>query len=246
MDPWIIGLIAVVVVGLAVILYGALSDRAKNRRRAEEMLAPPQRDIPQFTPAENKPRYLSELQARRSPDGADLDLSVGQRAEITSALQEPSTVTLPTGFLSDDFITDRPTGWAVLSRPFVLVCAEPVESFRELLGLLEKLIMSRIPLVLVAPEFAAEVRSTLEVNQLQHTMSLLAIAADDDVRTRVVELTGAEALSRTDLQSGYVLMKHLGRCDTWVSSNKLSYVIKPAVVRESGAQDPDHDSPSGS
>ena len=39
-------MIAIVAVALVLTVYGALSDRAKNRRRAAEMLGPPQRDIP--------------------------------------------------------------------------------------------------------------------------------------------------------------------------------------------------------
>jgi len=37
-DPWSIGLIALIVVGLAAIIFGALWDRRRNKRRAAEML----------------------------------------------------------------------------------------------------------------------------------------------------------------------------------------------------------------
>ena len=89
MEPWIIGLIALVVVGLGVIVYGALHDRARNRRRAAEMLAPPPRMIPQFKADSPAPHYLSELQARRPPPEAEpTDLTPSQREAITrSALR---------------------------------------------------------------------------------------------------------------------------------------------------------------
>ena len=45
-QTWVVVMIAVVAVALVLTVYGALSDRAKNRRRAAEMLGPPQRDIP--------------------------------------------------------------------------------------------------------------------------------------------------------------------------------------------------------
>ena len=61
MEPWIIGLIALVVVGLGVIVFGALHDRARNRRRAAEMLAPPPRTIPQFKA--RRPRPALRLRA---------------------------------------------------------------------------------------------------------------------------------------------------------------------------------------
>ncbi len=70
LDPWTLGLVAVVVLGLALIAYGALHDRARNRRAREEMLSPPKREIPQFRPDTPAPQYLSELQARRPPADA--------------------------------------------------------------------------------------------------------------------------------------------------------------------------------
>ena len=70
---------------------------------------------------------------------------------ITQQLADPHTVTVSAGYASRDFITDSSSDWAVLERPAVLVCGDPIESFRELIGTLEKLILSRTPLVVVAP-----------------------------------------------------------------------------------------------
>ena len=71
MDAWQIGLIVLIIVGLGLVVFGALWDRARNRRRAAEMLAPPPRTIPQFRPDAPPPHYLSDLQARRPrPDAA--------------------------------------------------------------------------------------------------------------------------------------------------------------------------------
>ncbi|HKN43267.1 MAG TPA: hypothetical protein VJW23_05040, partial [Propionibacteriaceae bacterium] len=83
MDPWSIGLIALIVVGLAAIIFGALWDRRRNKRRAAEMLAPPARSIPRFKPDAPAPHYLSDLQARRKPDDAKAsDLTQAEREAI--------------------------------------------------------------------------------------------------------------------------------------------------------------------
>src|SRR3712207_2383432 len=88
-DAWTVGLVVLVVVGLGVILFGALWDRAANRRRAAEMLAPPQRVIPGFHPDAPAPRYLSELQARRAPaEVQDIGLDDEERAELSRRLAE--------------------------------------------------------------------------------------------------------------------------------------------------------------
>ena len=116
---------------------------------------------------------------RRSPaDSRPAALTAEDRKTITRQIADTQTVTIPAGYASRDFVTDPASGWAVLDRPAVLVCADPVETVRELLGVLEQLIMSRTPLVVVAPSLAPEVLATLEVNQIQQTMQLLAVTPD--------------------------------------------------------------------
>lgn len=228
-DPWTIGLIALVAVGLGAIVFGALSDRAKNRRRAAEMLAPPKRLIPQFAPQSASPRYVSDLQARRPP--GDLPaLSRTDRDTITAQLTRADTVTIPDGYASTDFITDPTSGWAVLEAPVVLVCGDPVASLRELLPLLEKLLVTHTPLAVVAPAFSREVRTTLEVNAIRRTLSVLAVQVPDDAQRRVVlDATGATLTDQSDRQAGYLPFDHLGHCDRWVSTAKQSHLIRDAT-----------------
>ncbi len=225
-DPWTIGLIAVIVVGLAVIMFGALSDRVKNRRAAVEMMAPPQRTIPHFRPDSPAPRYLSELQARRrTTDDRPTELSSSDRDQIGTQLRDASTIAIKTGYLSRDFVTDATSSQAVLDQPRVLVCADRIESTRELLTILEKLILSRTPLVVVAPSLSDEVRGTLEVNAIQQTMRLLAVTPNQTELVQVADATRAQARTRSDLQAGYIWPEHLGGCDRWVSTATASYVI---------------------
>jgi hypothetical protein len=228
-EPWTVGLVAVIVIGLAVIVFGALWDRAKNRRAAAEMLAPPQRTIPQFRPDSPAPSYLSDLQARRPPaDLAARELSSAEREQLAAQVKDPSTVTLDAGFSSRDFITDRSSSQAVLDQPRVLVCGERIESTRELLAILEQLILSGTPLVVMAPSLSDEVRGTLEVNQIQGTMRLLAVTprTGEDLQ-RAANATDAQIRSRSDLQGGYAWSEHLGSCARWVSTARNSYVIGP-------------------
>ncbi len=228
MDPWTAGLIIVVVVGLGLIVFGALGDRAKNRRRAAEMLAPPKRSIPQFAPDAPAPSYLSDLQARRPPSGTN-ELSRADRDAIGLQLARTETTSIAAGYASQDFITDPTSGWAVLDQPAVLVCGDPVDSLRELLPLLERLILSRKPLVVIAPAFAHEVRATLEVNSIQRTMSLLAVEARSDACRSVADATGATVTDQSDRRAGYLPGEHLGRCARWVATAKQSYLVRDAA-----------------
>ena len=234
MEPWIIGLIALVAVGLGVIVYGALHDRARNRRRAAEMLSPPSRTIPHFKADAPAPHYVSELQARRVPPGAEpSDLTASQRAVITTQLSDPATITIRAGYASKDFATDRSSGWAVLESPRVLVCADPVTSMRELLTVLEKLIISRTPVALIAPGMADEVRTTLEVNKIRQLIQVVAVTAPDaDLRT-IAAATDARLIDRADRQAGYLDLDRLGRCARWISTPTASHIVVAADLEPS-------------
>ena len=231
MDLWQVGLITVIVVGFGLIVFGALWDRARNQRRARELLSPPPRTIPQFRPDAPAPHYLSDLQARRRRTGTDgTALTAEERERINRQIADASTVTVPTGYASRDFVTDATSGWAVLDHPAVLACPDPVDSVRELLPVLERLIMTGTPLVVLAPKLSAEVQGTLEVNAIQHTMRLLAVTPAAPALYNLAAACGADPIELADRQAGYFPAERLGRCERWVSTAKASHVIVSAEV----------------
>ena len=234
-DPWSIGLIVLIVAGLAAIIFGALWDRQLNKRRAAEMLAPPKRTIPHFTPDAPAPHYLSDLQARRRPENSPSNLSEAERQAISRQLADPNTVTVNVGYASRDFITDASSGWAVLEQPAVLVCGDPIQTFRELLGALEKLILSKTPLVVVAPAIAREVLATLEVNAIRQTMRLLAVICNQACLTTVAAACQAMIIDRSDRQSGYLAPDQLGHCERWISSDTSSHLVVAAETKQESA-----------
>jgi hypothetical protein len=236
MDPWSIGLLVLIIAGLGAIIFGALWDRRRNKQRAVEMLAPPPRTIPQFKPDAPAPHYLSDLQARRRPENAEpTDLSDAERESITQQLADPQTVSVKAGYASRDFITDSNSGWAVLEHPAVLVCGDAVATFRELLGTLEKLILTKAPLVVVAPAIAPDVVATLEVNKIRRTMRLLAVICDDAGRSTIAAACQAMIIDRSDRQSGYLGPDYLGRCERWISTPTSSHLIVAAETKQESA-----------
>lgn len=232
MEGWQIGLIAVLVVGVAVIVFGALKDRRTNERRVREMLAPPERDIPRFAPDSPTPHYLSELQARRPPNSAESTaLAPEERAELQAAIDSPGVTTIRAGYASRDLITDQPTGWSVLQRPAVLVSTEPISAIRELLGVLERQLPTSRPLVIAAPAISQELIRTFEVNHIQQLLTVLPVVIPDDpgALRQIAEITGATPMSRTDLQAGYVPPHALGSCATWIAAPDRSYLLPDAT-----------------
>lgn len=228
MEGWQLGLIAVLVIGVAAIVFGAVRDRRINERRRREMLAPPERSIPKFSPDAPTPNYLSELQARRPPPDANpTDLSPAERDELRAAMAAPDTTVIEQGYATADLVTDRETAWSVLRRPDVLVADADIATVRELLGVLEHQLPTGRPLVVVAPAIGQELLATFAVNHIRQVITVLpVIVADDAVRRQIASATGAQLMSHLDLQSGYLVPGLLGSCATWVSSSRQSHLIR--------------------
>ena len=144
-------------------------------------------------------------------------------------------MTVDTGYASRDFITDSSSAWAVLDRPAVLVCGDAIESFRELITTLEKLILSRTPLVVVAPSIASDVLATLEVNTIRGTARLLAVICDQKRGGTIAAACQAMIMDRSDRQSGYLGPDHLGHCERWISTATSSHLIITAETTKESA-----------
>lgn len=226
-EGWQLGLIAVLVVGIAVILVGAISDRGRDRRRRREMLAPPERHIPHLAPDAPAPRYISQPQAHRPPPGAETaELSAAERERLREAIAASSVTSVDVGYSTPGLVTDPPTGWSVLTDPAVLVTEAELTSIRELLAVLERRGPSGRPLVLAAPGISRELVDTFAVNHIQGLMTVLPLVAGDPAdRQRIADATGATPVSRVDLRSGYLAPDALGACRTWVATQDRSYLL---------------------
>jgi hypothetical protein len=81
-------------------------------------------------------------------------------------------------------------------------------------------------LVVVAPAIGDELLSTFAVNHIRQVITILpVIVTDESVRRQIATTTGAQLMSHTDLQSGYLVPGLLGTCDTWVSSARQSHIL---------------------
>ncbi|SDU98746.1 hypothetical protein SAMN04488544_3046 [Microlunatus sagamiharensis] len=216
-------MVVVLVVALALTVYGALHDRALNRRRAAEMLGPPARDIPNLPSDAPSPAYVTEAQARRRPETARDTLGERDR-------DAEGTVEVAAGHASADFATDTRTGTAVLDAPLVLVCEGGVGTIRELLPALEHAIRASRPLVVVAPSIAPDVLGTLEVNAIQGLVPGVAVLADDAVRAEIASLSRAVPVDATDRRSGWTDPAAFGRLARWTSTRTSSRLTPAASL----------------
>src|SRR5262247_1167910 len=105
------------------------------------------------------------------------------------------------GYLSPYMITDAERMEAVLEDPYILVANQKIGAVKDLLPVLEQVIQSGKPLLIVSEDVEGEALATIVVNKLRGTFTAVAVKAPGfgDRRKRMLEdigiLSGAEVIT---------------------------------------------------
>ena len=105
------------------------------------------------------------------------------------------------GYISHYFVTDAERMETVLDEPYVLVVNSKIGSIKDLLPLLEKVMQSGKPLLILAEDTDGEALSTLVVNKIRGTFKSVAVKAPGfgDRRKAMLQdiaiLTGGQVIS---------------------------------------------------
>ena len=81
------------------------------------------------------------------------------------------------GFISPYFVTDADRQEAVLENPYILIVNSKITAVNDLLPLLEKVMNSGKPLLILAEDVEGEALATLVVNKLRGTFTSVAVKA---------------------------------------------------------------------
>src|SRR2546423_391006 len=119
----------------------------------------------------------------------------GMELEFTEGMQ------FDKGYISPYFVTDQDRMEAVLEDPYILIANQKIGSVRDLLPVVEQVVQSGKPILVVAEDVEGEALATLVVNKLRGTLRAAAVNAPGlgDRRQRRLEdiaiLTGAEVIT---------------------------------------------------
>jgi chaperonin GroEL len=105
------------------------------------------------------------------------------------------------GYISPYFVTDPERQEAVLDEPYILIVNKKISSAQELLPVLEKVLNTGKPLVVISEDVEGEALATLVVNKIRGTFNAIAIKAPGfgDRRKAMLQdiaiLTGGQVVS---------------------------------------------------
>ena len=119
----------------------------------------------------------------------------GMELEFTDGIQ------FDKGFISPYFVTDADRQEAVMENPYILIVNSKITAVNDLLPLLEKVMNSGKPLLILAEDVEGEALATLVVNKLRGTFTSVAVKAPGFGERRkamlqdIAILTGGEVIS---------------------------------------------------
>ncbi|HST41609.1 MAG TPA: chaperonin GroEL [Conexibacter sp.] len=153
----------------------------------------------------------------------------GMDLEFTEGMQ------FDKGYISPYMVTDQDRMEAVLEDPYILIANSKIGSVRDILPVLEAVIQSGKPLLIIAEDVEGEALATLVVNKLRGTFTGVAVKAPGfgDRRKRMLEdiaiLSGGEVITEDlGLKLENTQISQLGRARRVVVAKDNTTVIDGA------------------
>jgi len=143
------------------------------------------------------------------------------------------------GYLSPYFVTNAEKMEAELESPFILIYDKKISSMKELLPILELVVQTGKPLVIIAEDLEGEALATLVVNKIRGSLKIAAVKAPGfgDRRKAMLEdiaiLTGGTVISE---ERGFKLenadITYLGRAEKITIDKDNTTIINGAGTKE--------------
>ena len=153
----------------------------------------------------------------------------GMDLEFTEGMQ------FDKGYISPYMVTDQERMEAVLEDPYILIANQKIGSVRDVLPVLEQVIQSGKPILIIAEDVEGESLATLVVNKLRGTFTGVAVKAPGfgDRRKRMLEdiaiLTGGEVITEEmGLKLENTQLTQLGRARRVVVAKDNTTIIDGA------------------
>jgi chaperonin GroEL len=150
----------------------------------------------------------------------------GMDLEFTEGMQ------FDKGYISPYMVTDQERMEAVLEDPYVLIANQKIGSVRDILPVLEQVIQSGRPLLIIAEDVEGESLATLVVNKLRGTFTGVAVKAPGfgDRRKRMLEdiaiLAGGEVITEEmGLKLENTQLSQLGRARRVVVTKDTTTIV---------------------
>ncbi|BDU73101.1 chaperonin GroEL [Mesoterricola silvestris] len=181
-------------------------------------------------------RIIADAMAKVGKDGViTVEEAKGRDTELTVV----EGMQFDRGYLSPYFVTNPDQMKVELESPLVLIYEKKISNMRDLLPLLEQVVNSRRPLLIIAEDVDGEALATLVVNKIRGTLNIAAVKAPGfgDRRKAMLEdiaiLTGGKAVTEDlGLKLENLKIEDLGTAKKIVIDKENTTIIEGAGAPE--------------
>ncbi len=162
-------------------------------------------------------------------------ITVEENKSLETELEVVEGMQFDRGYLSPYFITDADKMQAVLESPYILLFEKKLSNLQSMLPVLEAVVQSGKPLLIVAEDVEGEALATLVVNKLRGGLKIAAVKAPGfgDRRKAMLEdmaiLTGGQMVSEDlGIKLENVTLDMLGRAKKVVITKENTTIVDGA------------------
>ena len=133
-------------------------------------------------------------------------INVDESKNFDTVLEVTKGLKYDNGYISPYMLTDDSKNKIVLENPLILATNNKITSIQEILPILEEIVKSHRPLLIIADDLEQEAISTIIINKLQGTFNVVATKAPEfgdnqkAILTDIAILTGANFIDK-DIQT---------------------------------------------
>ncbi len=148
-------------------------------------------------------RLLADAVERVGKDGV---ITVDEGKSLATEVEWVEGMQFDRGYLSPYFVTDPQAMEAVLEDVYVLIHEKKISNIKELVPVLEKVVSSGKPLLIIAEDVDGEALATLVINRLRGTIKVAAVKAPGYGDRRKAMLEDVAILT-----GGFAIFESLGK-----------------------------------
>ena len=118
--------------------------------------------------------YISEAMEKVGKDGV---ITIEESRGMETELEVVEGMQFDRGYLSQYVVTDSEKMVADLENPYILITDKKISNIQEILPLLESILQSNRPLLIIADDVDGEALPTLVLNKIRGTFNVVAVKA---------------------------------------------------------------------
>ena len=119
-------------------------------------------------------QYISEAMEKVGNDGV---ITIEESRGMETELDVVEGMQFDRGYLSQYMVTDNEKMVAELENPFILITDKKISAIQDILPLLESILQTNRPLLIVADDVDGEALPTLVLNKIRGTFNVVAVKA---------------------------------------------------------------------